>query len=743
MRDFRIAGLIFILFISFPEGAFPGDDKFVVIKQNDKKGLLDGKGNVAIPAVHDDLGWSKGDPVAVNEVIGFKKGSLWGLISVRNQKIVEPIFAALYPAGEELIASKFSPYSNEVKYGIISSSGKTLASFKYYTLEYDGSCYIASLKRDSLFYGIIDSNDRSILPTRYKKVDRIEDNLYAVADYNGRYAIFNLKAKRLGSFAYDTVYAYNHRLLWVMQNGKQGVADASGRILVAPVYKQIELNNEAVNARPFSRWDLLGGDNAFKATFYYDKVAPAGKNVYKATAGESEGLIDAAGKYLFQPGAYSIQDFIDGIALIKTGGKYGLLRQDGSFILPLEYDSLEILGKTVLAGKTARKTLNWSLLDREGKTLSKHDYHEIKPMGEKLFAVRIDQYWGVIDKEGNSIATCKFDSLHFINDDLILARFVNNEGVLGTDGEWVIPPKKGRLLYLSPESYVVAEDYCHFAVYHKNQLVYCSNNRLTKRKNDLLETREDGKMGLISLQGKVLLNPAYDFISELHGDSIYIFGKDSLYGIIARSGRMITNNLAYEAVYPLREEFIGIKLDGRFGFIDANGKLRIANRYDSIRMFSEGYAAVNLVGRWGYIDKMERLKVQPTFDKAYDFMEGVAIVKKDGKYGIVNKEGRLMLETAFDRLRRLDNGRFISLKDGRFGLIGKDGKELVFPKYDEIRDLENGHIIIRRKDKYGMATADGELIIPIVYDELVYDHYNNLYLGRTTTEWEHFNLPAE
>src|SRR5690606_14182025 len=130
-------GLIFILFISFPEGAFPGDDKFVVIKQNDKKGLLDGKGNVAIPAVHDDLGWSKGDPVAVNEVIGFKKGSLWGLISVRNQKIVEPIFAALYPAGEELIASKFSPYSNEVKYGIISSSGKTLASFKYYTLEYD------------------------------------------------------------------------------------------------------------------------------------------------------------------------------------------------------------------------------------------------------------------------------------------------------------------------------------------------------------------------------------------------------------------------------------------------------------------------------------------------------------------------------------------------------------------------------------------------------------------------------
>lgn len=740
MGYFRSVALILILLIFFPGFALSGDDRFTIVEENNKKGLLDSKGNIAIPVMYDDLGWSKGAPAAVNEVIGFKKGSLWGLISVKNHKIVEPVFAAVYPAGDAFVASKFSPYSNEVKYGLVSGSGKTLVSFKYYTLDYDGSCFIASLKRDSLFFGIIDSKDKPILPVQYKNVVRIEQNLYAITDHDNKQAYFNLKNKWVSPFIYDAIYAHNHRLLIVVKNGKSGIMDAEGRTLVKPVYKDITFSGGSVGALPFNQWDLLGSDNGKKGSFQFDRIVPVGEKVYKATAGKSEVLIDDKGQFLFQPGNYSIRDFRNGLALIQRDGKYGVLQQDGAIVLQPEYDSLVISGKFLLAGKYDKRSLNWSLLNLSGKAVTGPGYHEIKPLNEKLFAVRIDQYWGLIDSAGNSIATCKFDDLQLIDDNLIRARFVNHEGALGQDGEWAIPPKKGKMVYLSSESYMISEDFCRFAVYHKNQLAYCTSNQLLERTHDLLEVRNDGKTGLLSLHGKILLNPVYDFISELQSDSIYVFGKDSLYGIMTQSGRMLANGLAFEAIYPLKDDYMGVRLSGRYGFVDVNGKLRIANRYDSIRMFNDGFAAIKLVGRWGYIDKMEHLKVQPRYDEAYDFMNGVAIVKKGEKCGIVNKDDRLVLQMEFDRLRRLDNGRFVSIKDGKYGLIGTDGKELVFPKYEEIRDLENGFIIIRRKDKYGMATADGELIIPIIYDELIYDRFNDLYLGRKSPEWENFDL---
>ncbi|MBP95322.1 hypothetical protein CMK18_05175 [Candidatus Poribacteria bacterium] len=54
-------------------------------------------------------------------------------------------------------------------------------------------------------------------------------------------------------------------------------------------------------------------------------------------------------------------------------------------------------------------------------------------------------------------------------------------------------------------------------------------------------------------------------------------------------------------------------------------------QFDDIFLFSEGIAGVKVDGKWGYIDKTGKYITHPKFDKVNSFKEGRANVKVDGK----------------------------------------------------------------------------------------------------------------
>ena len=77
--------------------------------------------------------------------------------------------------------------------------------------------------------------------------------------------------------------------------------------------------------------------------------------------------------------------------------------------------------------------------------------------------------------------------------------------------------------------------------------------------------------------------------------------------------------------------------------------------YGKAEPFSEGLAAVALNGKWGYIDKNGRFVIKPRFSEAQTFSEGLAFVKvggsdanavrdvsgfdAEGKWGYIDKAG--------------------------------------------------------------------------------------------------------
>ena len=70
--------------------------------------------------------------------------------------------------------------------------------------------------------------------------------------------------------------------------------------------------------------------------------------------------------------------------------------------------------------------------------------------------------------------------------------------------------------------------------------------------------------------------------------------------------------------------------DGKWGFVDTEGKLVIDCAYEDAESFCNGFAAVYIDGKWGYIDTEGNVIITPRFETATHFTkEGTAAVKID------------------------------------------------------------------------------------------------------------------
>lgn len=65
---------------------------------------------------------------------------------------------------------------------------------------------------------------------------------------------------------------------------------------------------------------------------------------------------------------------------------------------------------------------------------------------------------------------------------------------------------------------------------------------------------------------------------------------------------------------------------GRYGFVDASGRVRIRPQFDAALPFTEGLAAVRLGNQWGFIDPSGKVVVPLNYYAVSSFSDGVAAV---------------------------------------------------------------------------------------------------------------------
>ena len=146
-----------------------------------------------------------------------------------------------------------------------------------------------------------------------------------------------------------------------------------------------------------------------------------------------------------------------------------------------------------------------------------------------------------------------------------------------------------------------------------------------------------------------------------------------------------TTNATFAEEY---ENLVGVKLNGKWGYIDPTGATKIPFKYDEAGYFHEGLAPVIVGGKCGFINKTGTLVIPMKYDYASSFTDGLAYVELSGKIGFINKTGTAVVPIKYDKqtdeaykrcyhcggaMNSFQNGKAVVTLGGKCGTVDAKG----------------------------------------------------------------------
>lgn len=185
------------------------------------------------------------------------------------------------------------------------------------------------------------------------------------------------------------------------------------------------------------------------------------------------------------------------------------------------------------------------------------------------------------------------------------------------------------------------------------------------------------------------------------------------------------DNMAFRQQYQEGRQYsnglAAVKLDDRWGFIDAEGKVAIPMEYTWVSSFGEyGLDEDYALAKTGEIDKF----AMPVMQEGPAFLINTKGERVTPVYGDITPSG-------FDLLMMNDGtgkfdviGKHFAKSNGKWGYINNKGKEVVKCKYDIVYPFRDIITFVQNDGKWGCINRSGKEIIPCRYDEVYYksDH---------------------
>lgn len=172
-------------------------------------------------------------------------------------------------------------------------------------------------------------------------------------------------------------------------------------------------------------------------------------------------------------------------------------------------------------------------------------------------------------------------------------------------------------------------------------------------------------------------------------------------------------------LFPLRiavEGHLEPKQQGeKFGFIDASGQFRIAPTFDEALPFSEGLAAVRVGDKWGFVDSNGHIVIRAQFNAAFYFREGVGVAESDSGYLLIDRSGKVLAQ-GFQFVDLVADGRVPASRSGKSGYLDLNGRLAIPFVYDGVTPFSGGLAAIEKGNKWGYLNRDGAVVIPLKFD---------------------------
>lgn len=121
-----------------------------------------------------------------------------------------------------------------------------------------------------------------------------------------------------------------------------------------------------------------------------------------------------------------------------------------------------------------------------------------------------------------------------------------------------------------------------------------------------------------------------------------------------------------------------VKRDGKYGYIDYNGKEVIPLEFEFANNFTNKYSKVKKDGKWGYIDTTGNAIIPIEYAYCGEVSNGIVAVGNGGKYGFIAIDGTVVCELIYDKVEPFNTeGIAKVVVDQKYGYIDKNNTVIV------------------------------------------------------------------
>jgi hypothetical protein len=161
-------------------------------------------------------------------------------------------------------------------------------------------------------------------------------------------------------------------------------------------------------------------------------------------------------------------------------------------------------------------------------------------------------------------------------------------------------------------------------------------------------------------------------------------------------------------VYPVR-------VDSKFGFIDAGGKMVVEPTYDSVGWYNSYPIGVMREGEWGYIGRHGEVLFKPQFQLVRPFINGRAWFQHSLGNGLLNVNGRKLTEAFFHYTPSFINGWAVNVQGAASTCVVIDTAGYVYETKFCFHYHDGTIGLYQAGGKFGYATLKGRLLIKPKY----------------------------
>lgn len=466
----------------------PTKDVFICIPDinNDVSKALDSKGNnlwtefnsvdaISIKAITSLVPYEK-------NVLKYKQGSLYGLMSIDGSKITDAIYEDIsnidYKEG-------YLKVKKEGLYGAINIKGKQVLPIEYDSIlsdgyydeetKYSNAGFILRIKTDEGYrFGYASPNGKVMLEPIYNEVNRITEindtkDIYLITSLNGRYGLIKNKKTVIDNDYTEIGFERTNKLLIVQKNDAQGVYDLNGKNIIPIDYDSIAIAGEYIDATKSEQVVIFDskGNNIDTDISSLERVSD--KYSIIIDKDNNYNILDNNGQKLLSEKYSYIEFFNNDLFIATKNSNAGVISANGKVVIPLEYSTMKKINGANCLEATIVESNKIAIVSTEGKigdgvenattsvednyirVISNNDvkyytlegketsYRELFPNNE-IYAIKQNGKWGFKDKSDKVIVECKYDFVTEQNGNFVGIKTGDKWGILDTKGNTVKEP---------------------------------------------------------------------------------------------------------------------------------------------------------------------------------------------------------------------------------------------------------------------------------------------------------------